>query len=255
MRATVGVLALGLLAACAPQVPDSASGVGFGDAAARERELAQGRAVAERLIPPSVVSEETLGPVSGGAAPMSAIAGPAGQGDDADIAAATAAALAASSTSSAGSTNVIEEPVQASPDNPAPPVLNQFGISRENDFGAVSQQQSIESDAERIARNRAQYQVVQPTDLPDRPAGGQPNIVNFALSTKHAPGTRVYSRTGLNLESRAERKCAAYPSPDQAQIAFLEKGGPERDRLGLDPDGDGFACSWDPRPFRQAVQN
>ena len=23
---------------------------------------------------------------------------------------------------------------------------------------------------------------------------------------------------------------------------------------GLDPDGDGFACSWDPSPFRNAVQ-
>jgi hypothetical protein len=32
----------------------------------------------------------------------------------------------------------------------------------------------------------------------------------------------------------------------------LSNGGPERDRLGLDPDGDGFACYWDPTPFRLA---
>ena len=38
--------------------------------------------------------------------------------------------------------------------------------------------------------------------------------------------------------------------PDQAQQDFLAKGGPERDRMGVDPDGDGFACAWDPRPFR-----
>ncbi len=52
-----------------------------------------------------------------------------------------------------------------------------------------------------------------------------------------------------------ERNCAKYGSPDLAQMAFLSKGGPKRDRMGLDPDGDGYACSWDPAPFRQAVKN
>ena len=39
-----------------------------------------------------------------------------------------------------------------------------------------------------------------------------------------------------------------------AQEEFLRTGGPERDKLGVDPDGDGFACAWDPRPFRTALQ-
>ena len=39
-----------------------------------------------------------------------------------------------------------------------------------------------------------------------------------------------------------------------AQEAFLKAGGPERDRYGLDPDGDGFACRWDPTPFRAAIK-
>jgi hypothetical protein len=43
------------------------------------------------------------------------------------------------------------------------------------------------------------------------------------------------------------------PSDDLAQEAFLSEGGPERDRLGVDPDGDGFACRWDPTPFRRAA--
>jgi hypothetical protein len=34
----------------------------------------------------------------------------------------------------------------------------------------------------------------------------------------------------------------------------LANGGPERDKEGLDPDGDGFACGWDPRPFRSALR-
>ncbi len=32
-------------------------------------------------------------------------------------------------------------------------------------------------------------------------------------------------------------------------------GGPERDQFGIDPDGDGYACRWDPSPFRKAVGN
>ena len=41
----------------------------------------------------------------------------------------------------------------------------------------------------------------------------------------------------------------------EAKIAFLEAGGPKRDRKALDPDGDGYACGWDPAPYRRAVQN
>ena len=50
-----------------------------------------------------------------------------------------------------------------------------------------------------------------------------------------------------------QRNCADYRTPDEAQRDFLTRGGPERDSRGLDPDGDGFACGWDPAPFRAAV--
>lgn len=127
---------------------------------------------------------------------------------------------------------------------------NNVGISDENDFGAVSSRETIASDAERIARNREQYQVIQPGALPTRDgtAGGS-NIVAFAVSTSHAPGTPMYKRSAIGL-SNPERACARFASPDLAQEAFLAAGGPDRDRKGLDPDGDGYACSWDPRPFR-----
>jgi hypothetical protein len=64
---------------------------------------------------------------------------------------------------------------------------------------------------------------------------------------------QLYKRGGISLRDQ-DAACAKYASPDLAQQAFLERGGPERDRLGVDPDGDGFACSWDPRPFRTALQ-
>ncbi len=126
------------------------------------------------------------------------------------------------------------------------------GISDEQDFNAVSNRETIESDKARIERNRAQYVVVQPGALPQRPGDTGPNIVEYALSTTHAPGAQKYKRTSFRVSDPAGT-CAKYGSPDIAQEAFLAKGGPERDRLGLDPDGDGFACSWDPRPFRAAA--
>lgn len=133
----------------------------------------------------------------------------------------------------------------------SPPVDNP-GISDENNFDAVAERQTIESDAERIANNAAQYEVVQPEALPTRSGDAQPNIVAFALDTSHPKGQSVYARAGFGGESRAERNCASYASPDLAQIDFLGRGGPVRDRRGLDPDGDGYACSWDPAPFRKA---
>lgn len=131
--------------------------------------------------------------------------------------------------------------------------VSNLGISDEQDFEAVKARETIESDAERIARNRAEYVIVQPKDLPVRPGDTGPNIVEFALATTHAPGVQMFKRSGLGLRD-ANAACGKFASPDKAQQEFLSKGGPERDRLGVDPDGDGFACSWDPRPFRTALQ-
>jgi hypothetical protein len=128
-------------------------------------------------------------------------------------------------------------------------------LSDENDFEAVSNRQSIESDAERLARNSASYQVIEPGALPTRGVTKGVNIVEYALSSDNMLGSPVYSRFPIGGQSRFLRNCDKYPSSDMAQIAFLERGGPKRDALGLDPDGDGFACYWDPAPFRKAVSN
>ena len=139
------------------------------------------------------------------------------------------------------------------PLNPPPPSLDNPAISDENDFGAVASRQSIESDARRIAANQQQYEVIAPIALPER-RGNQANIVPYALSTSHPRGTKIYRRLGVGLGPRSQRKCAGYASADLAQVDFLGAGGPEKDRLNLDPDGDGYACGWDPRPFRSAVE-
>lgn len=126
------------------------------------------------------------------------------------------------------------------------------GISNENNFDAVSAQRDIEDDAALIAQNRAQYQIIAPTDLPPRPNSSAPNIVAYALQTTNPKGVALYDRSGRYDGNPVPRACGAYNSSDLAQEAFLSMGGPQRDRRGLDPDGDGFACAWDPAPFRAA---
>jgi hypothetical protein len=127
------------------------------------------------------------------------------------------------------------------------------GISDEQDFSAVSARESIQSDAERRRRQAEQYVVVPPAPLPTRAGPSGPNIVQFALATSHAPGTKMYGRSAIRLRSY-EAACGPFSSADLAQEEFLRRGGPERDPLGVDPDGDGFACGWDPRPFRLVKQ-
>ncbi len=99
----------------------------------------------------------------------------------------------------------------------------------------------------------------EPTAAPPRstaaaPAASGPNIVEYALSTTHRVGTPRYRRSNPLRWQTWERNCARFPTQDAAQEAFLAAGGPERDRNNLDPDGDGFACWWDPEPFRRAMR-
>lgn len=237
--------ALLALAACAPSIPESGAnsgaGVGFGSyadyqakQAAREAQLA-----GNALPAASAVSTTSLD-----------VAG-ASTSESADIAAQTRAALGTDPDDLAGNSG--QPIVQASPTNPPPAVVNSAGISVENDFEAVGAERSIESDAARIAANREQYQVAAVEALPSRSDGSGPNIVAYALQATHDPGTQVYKRSGINA-GRTAKNCAKFTGPDIAQMDFLKNGGPERDRQGLDPDGDGFACGWDPRPFRKAVR-
>lgn len=249
MRTCTGMLLLcaGIgLGACASNPPDS--GVGFADTddSRRARELALDGSGATGFAPvPSPVVSGELVPLP---APSSVEQTPAEvnaaySGSGADIAAETQAALAATSSGALAPTSVVTAPTAPS-ENPS--------ISTENDFAAVSEQRTIRDDAALIEKNRQAYTVVEPTEVPPRDGASDPNIVAYALSTSHPRGTRMYSRSGLNLASRAQRNCAGFPSPDQAQIAFLSQGGPERDPKSLDPDGDGYACSWNPEPFRRA---
>ncbi|MHC0053836.1 hypothetical protein [Actibacterium sp. D379-3] len=200
MRVTLSVLSLLAVAACAPEVPDSAAGVGFGDYDSYQQ---------QREAALSGITSVPL-PQQG----VDGIAAPA--------------------------------PVAVDTNNP--------GISDEQNFQAVAARETIESDAQRLEAQREQYEVIAPTAVPARTGTG-PNIVEYALSTTNRVGEPLYRRTNPLRHSAAERNCAKYTSGDLAQEAFLKAGGPHRDKLSLDPDGDGFACYWDPSPFRLVVNH
>ncbi|MDR7125860.1 hypothetical protein [Pseudotabrizicola sp. 4114] len=247
MRVSLILLLPLTIAACAPAVPDSGAGVGFQDynSYMRDRDAAAGRA--QPIVTPGFSADQIGAAIDradgrGGIAPATGPvtgsvigASPASGGD-----------MSANRPRGNAPAGIREETGEASR------IASLGGgarISDENDFDAVASRETIESDRARIDRNRAQYQVIQPGALPVRPGDAGPNIVDYALATNHPRGTQLYKRSGF-AGGNAAGKCAGYASPDLAQQAFLARGGPERDRLGLDPDGDGYACTWDPSPYR-----
>jgi hypothetical protein len=249
MKSLKYLMAATALAACTTPVPDSGAGVGFGDYSeyVRQREASQ-QAIGQPLG--SITPQQPVFSTETAAAAI----------DNAENRTTPPTGRVIGDTSSAQTLGTVQT-TGTRPRGGAPIGIKEesgemrgtTGISDEQDFSAVAARETIESDAERLARQRAQYEVVAPTALPQRTGDTGPNIVQFALSTTHAPGTQLYRRSSL-FQKDPLVTCAKYASPDLAQEVFLSKGGPEKDREGLDPDGDGFACGWDPRPFRNALR-
>jgi hypothetical protein len=238
MRVSFAILAVLGLAACEPRVPESGAGVGFQDYGSYLNERTASATSAQGTTTPQT------GFTPGGAA--AAIDRASGTGTTTYTPPPTGSTATGATRPRGNAPAGIEETT-------AEMVHSNPGVSDEQDFQAVSARETIASDKARIERNRAQYQVDQPGSVPQRQNDSGPNIVQFALSTSHPPGTQMYNRSSLRMTS-STAACAKYGSPDLAQEAFLAAGGPEKDRKGLDPDGDGYACTWDPRPFRTALQ-
>ncbi|PJI85006.1 hypothetical protein BC777_3002 [Yoonia maricola] len=251
-RIVIAVILIGL-AACTPRVVPTERGVGFDEYSRfeleRARREAQLSAPRGTIVPPAQVSSL---PVSGQtidqsqAIPSSALAA-AGIGTQATTDTST-------QTSAVAADPLRTQGLQASPSNPAPDLVNAgTGLSDEQSFDAVSERETIESDAQRRAAQAAAREQITPTAVPQRPSNTGPNIVEYAVNAPNVKGQEWYSRSLLSGDNRFRRNCAEYATPDDAQRDFLARGGPERDRRGIDPDGDGFACGWDPAPYRFAA--
>ena len=71
------------------------------------------------------------------------------------------------------------------------------------------------------------------------------NLREYGATQTHLVGEQKYSRSTSKYAQGGN--CDQYSVPEIAQIAFLNAGGPRKDSLLLDGDGDGFACAWVPQ--------
>jgi hypothetical protein len=230
MRSSVPLLMLGLLAACGEPAylqPQSGFGAGAtGYTAASPYAAVPAQVPATEAIPSSEINSALFGTASP----------PAG--------AASAPAVAP----------VLNQPatgaVAIAPGAQVPTV----GVSDEQDFSAVSSRETIESDKARIEANKAKYQQIAPAALPERTAETVSPVVTYVLSATNRLGEPIYERRAYRAGAH-EAACQRFATGEAAQQAFLAAGGPSRDRKKLDPDGDGYACDFDPTPFQQGVGN
>ena len=235
----ISVIGAVALTACGPQqIPDSGQGVGFNDYGLYELERAEREVELRGGTPfPTAAPTSTSAPILPPNV-QTPISPPVSNGV---------------STSDLAAAGINTNP---SPTAVAPAALEgNSEISDEQSFNAVSSRESIESDAQRRERQAAAYQLIEVTSLPNREGTSEPNIVQYALQAPNNRGESVFSRSGFSRESKFVRNCAQYRTPDDAQRDFIARGGPQRDRLGIDPDGDGFACGWDPQAFRALAGN
>lgn len=258
MRSAVYLIATLGLCACTPSVPDSGSGVGFQDYGSylKSREAGAASAPATTAAPgapltpfsteaASAAIDNADGRSKGWSQTASNTGGTPQAGYTAPV---VADGARPRGNAPAGIVETTSEMDAVNGTSAAT-----AGVSDEQDFQAVTKRETIESDKARIERNKAQYTIDQPAALPQRVGDSGPNIVQYALNATNPVGTQIYKRSSFGLTS-VQRACAAFASPDLAQEAFLAAGGPDKDRKGLDPDGDGYACAWDPTPFRAALK-
>lgn len=228
---TLGFAVLGmvLLQACTPPVPASNAGPGFNDAADFAMERA--RRDADLAASGSAVF----------ASPTPVQTGAIGAND-----------LAAAGIGSAASAASINAPLSAMKPNLAgAPVSADTLTSESQNFDPVTGREA--ADAQLRAQQAANRKVFLPQKGSSGAANTGPSIVEYALNAPNRKGQEWYSRSIFASQGRFERNCLKYSSSDAAQRDFLANGGPDRDRKGIDPDGDGFACGWDPALFKQSA--
>ena len=84
-----------------------------------------------------------------------------------------------------------------------------------------------------------------PVKVDLKPRNKTLNLREYAATQTQLVGEKKYARTASKYSGGGN--CDQYSIPEIAQIAFLNAGGPKRDTLLLDADGDGFACAWVPQ--------
>lgn len=137
----------------------------------------------------------------------------------------------------------------------AMPGASEIGVNPNADSIDLNQSslevQKRQREAAEARRQAAESQlvIVAPEPVPQQDINA--NVVAFARQTTHPVGTKVYNRPVFRDRFQSASVCRRFESSEEAQRQFLSTGGPNNDRYNLDPDGDGFACSFDPDKYRR----
>ncbi len=164
------------------------------------------------------------------------------------------AILAQDVTAALANTAQVAAPATTAEGTPAVPGAAEIGIDpNDESINLALSSQEVQERQRAAAQQRreaAQQQlvVVQPEAVPQQDVNA--NVVAFARQTTHPVGTRTYNRPAFRSRSQAAAVCRRFETQDEAQRQFLANGGPTTDRYNLDPDGDGFACNFDPEKYR-----
>ncbi|MDG2474569.1 MAG: hypothetical protein P8M50_04730 [Paracoccaceae bacterium] len=117
------------------------------------------------------------------------------------------------------------------------------------------EQQNIEkAEAEKLLLEaKKKRTVVEPNQTDDLDQKSEVNIALYARQNLNAVGNKIFNR--IQTKKNNSDPCLRFLSADDAQRFFLEKNGPDSDFWNLDPDGDGFACKWNPEQYRKLNTN
>ncbi len=119
------------------------------------------------------------------------------------------------------------------------------------DLSQFSQEQQ-KVEREQAAKRREELKagrVVLEANRKEKIAPMSLNLAVFARSVSNKLGEKIYYRNYIS--SNSGLGCKKFSNKNDAQIFFLENGGPKNDFHNIDADGDGFACKWDPEIYRK----
>ena len=120
---------------------------------------------------------------------------------------------------------------------------------------STMEQQNIEkAQAEKFHLEVQQKRIViDPQPITGLNKKSEINVALYGRLTSNKVGEQIYNR--IKTKRKKTDPCRRFVAADDAQRFFLEHSGPQKDLWNLDPDGDGFACHWDPGLYRNLKIN
>ena len=137
--------------------------------------------------------------------------------------------------------------------------LEQGSLSSDNglldlSLTTIEQQNMEKAKAEKfLLEVREKRIVIEPDFAAELNQKSAVNVALYAIRTQNEVGQKIYER--FPFKQKKLDPCLRFVSTDDAQRFFLKNNGPKNDLWNLDPDGDGFACKWNPLRYRKLLKN